>query len=146
MDIEWKYDSFGKKYRELGKGIVEYAPTIIIDGVEIYQDELEDFHRRNAEAKARRLAEQQAALKNALPVRSCPFSQDVYNSCTREKCALFRDGGCSIAAIADKFGADSAENNGGKCPFSIYARCEKCALNNNGCALVRLAAVTMKGE
>ena len=144
MDSEWKIDKLGQKYREVGKGCIEYAPTIVIDGVEIYQDELEDFNRRRAEAKARRNAEQLEALKNAPPVRSCPFNQGMNNHCTREKCALFRDGGCSIAAIADKVGADSAENNGGKCPFSIYARCEKCALNSDGCALIRLAA--MKGE
>lgn len=146
MGGEWKYDKSGQKYREVGKGCIEYAPTITIEGIEVYMDELEDFNRRRGEAKARRIAEQQEAAKNVPTVRHCPFSQGVNNNCTREKCALFRGDGCGIAVIADKFGADSAENSGGRCPFSVYARCDKCALNNSGCALIRLAASNVKGE
>ena len=146
MGSEWKYDNFGRKYRELGKGCIEYAPTITIDGFEVYEDELEDFNRRRAAAKAARLAKEREKFENSPPVVHCPFEQGMNNACKREKCVMFLDGKCSIAAVADNIGAGSAENNGGKCPFSIYARCEKCALNNNGCALVRLAAATMKGE
>ena len=36
------------------------------------------------------------------------------------------------------------QTQGTKCPFSIYGRCKGCALFNNGCALVRLAAATYK--
>ena len=64
------------------------------------------------------------------------------NQCKREKCALFLDGKCSIAIIADAHGTDQPIVKGAKCPFSVYAHCDGCALNNGGCAVVRLAAAT----
>lgn len=146
MDIEWKYDSFGKKYREIGKGLIEYMPTVVVDGFEVYEDELEEFNNRRKAAKAALLLKEQEAFKNSPPLMHCPFEHGINNACKRDKCAIFADGKCSIAVVADNIGAAEAQNNGGKCPFSIYARCEKCALNNNGCAIVRLAAATMKGE
>ena len=145
---EWKIDQWGHKYRELGKGCIEYMPTIIIDGVEIYQDELEDFHRRRAEQKAAERARAMEELKNRPEPKSCPFSNDCNNTCKREKCKIFLKGKCSIATIADSNGVElEAEPvSGAKCPFSIYANCKGCALYNKGCAIVRLAASTMKGE
>ena len=53
--IEWERDSMGRKFRRVGKGCIEYAPTITLaGGIEIYEDELEDFHKRQKEAEERR--------------------------------------------------------------------------------------------
>ena len=59
---------------------------------------------------------------------------------------IFLDGKCSIAIIADATGAEIEETpaKDKKCPFSIYGRCDGCALYNKGCAVVRLAAATNK--
>ena len=81
-------------------------------------------------------------MKNRPAPKGCPFSNGMSNTCKREKCVLFHDGGCSIAILADAYGVDQPIASGAKCPFSIYGRCDGCALNNGGCAFARLAAAT----
>lgn len=148
---EWQeeIDKFGgvKRFRMIGH-IKEYEPTITINGLEIPQSQLADYHRRQKEAEERRKAEQAEALKNRPEPKSCPFSSGNNNTCKREKCSLFLKGKCAIAILADAHGTEQTEQTeqtqATKCPFSIYGRCKGCALFNNGCALVRLAAATYK--
>lgn len=148
---EWQEEvnAYGgvKRFRMIGQ-IKEYEPTITINGLEIPQSQLEDYHRRQKEAAERRKAEQAEALKNRPEPKSCPFSSGNNNTCTREKCSLFLKGKCAIAILADAHGAEQTEQTdqtqAAKCPFSIYGRCKGCALYNNGCAIVRLAAATYK--
>ena len=148
---EWQeeIDKFGgvKRFRMIGH-IKEYEPTITINGLEIPQSQLADFHRRQKEAEERRKAEQAEALKNRPEPKNCPFSSGNNNTCKREKCSLFLKGKCAIAILADAHGTEQTDQTeqtqATKCPFSIYGRCKGCALFNNGCALVRLAAATYK--
>lgn len=145
---EWQeeIDKFGgvKRFRMIGH-IKEYEPTIIINGLEIPQSQLADYHRRQKEAEERRKAEALEAAKNRPEPKSCPFATGCNNTCTREKCSLFLKGKCAIAILADAHGTDQTEQTQAtKCPFSIYGRCKGCALFNSGCALVRLAAATYK--
>ena len=137
----WKVDEHGKRYREIAPGHIEFEPTIVVDGLEIYQSDLEEFQRRQKAAEVRRKAAALEEFKNRPEPKGCPWSTGMDNQCKREKCALFFDGRCSIAIIADAHGADHPIEKGTKCPFSIYSRCDRCALNNGGCAIVRLAAV-----
>lgn len=145
---EWQeeIDKFGgvKRFRMIGH-IKEYEPTITINGLEIPQSQLEDYHRRQKEAEERRKAAALEELKNRPEPKSCPFS-DGNNTCKREGCNIFLKGKCSIATIADASGVEieEAPAKNSKCPFSIYGRCQGCALFHNGCALVRLAAATYK--
>ena len=148
---EWQeeIDKFGgvKRFRMIGH-IKEYEPTITINGLEIPQSQLENYHRRQKEAAERRKAEALEAAKNRPEPKSCPFSSGNNNTCWREKCSLFLKGKCAIAILADAHGTEQTDQTGQtqatKCPFSIYGRCKGCALFNNGCALVRLAAATYK--
>ena len=145
---EWQeeIDKFGgvKRFRMIGH-IKEYEPTITINGLEIPQSQLEDYHRRQKEAAERRKAEALEAAKNRPEPKSCPFSSGNNNTYWREKCSLFLKGKCAIAILADAHGAEQTEQTQAtKCPFSIYGRCKGCALYNNGCAIVRLAAATYK--
>ena len=145
---EWQeeIDKFGgvKRFRMIGH-IKEYEPTITINGLEIPQSQLEDYHRRQKEAAERRKAEALEAAKNRPEPKSCPFSSGNNNTCWREKCSLFLKGKCAIAILADAHGAEQTEQTQAtKCPCSIYGRCKGCALYNNGCAIVRLAAATYK--
>ena len=148
---EWQeeIDKFGgvKRFRMIGH-IKEYEPTITINGLEIPQSQLEDYHRRQKEAEERRKAAALEELKNRPEPKSCPFSNGNNNTCQREKCSLFLKGKCAIAILADAHGTDQTDQTeqtqATKCPFSIYGRCKGCALFNNGCALVRLAAATYK--
>lgn len=148
---EWQeeIDKFGgvKRFRMIGH-IKEYEPTITINGLEIPQSQLADYHKRQKEAEERRKAEQAEALKNRPEPKSCPFVNGCNTTCKREGCTLFLKGKCAIAILADAHGTEQTEQTertqATKCPFSIYGRCKGCALFNNGCAVVRLAAATYK--
>ena len=146
---EWQeeIDKFGgvKRFRMIGH-IKEYEPTITINGLEIPQSQLEDFHKRQKEAEERRRAAAEEEWKNRPPARSCPFANGCNNTCTREKCKIFYDGKCSIATVADAVGVEieEAPARDKKCPFSIYGKCEGCALYHHGCAITRIAAAHIK--
>lgn len=147
---EWQEEvnAYGgvQRFRMIG-GIKEYEPTIIIDGIEVPESQLADFHKRQKEAEERRKAAELEAWENRPEPKSCPFSNGCNNTCTREGCKIFLNGKCAIAAIADATGAEieaAPATDKRKCPFSVYGRCEGCALFSKGCALVRLAAATYK--
>lgn len=145
---EWEVDENGKRFRRVGKAI-EYEMMIsVAGGIEIPESELEEYNRRQKEAEEKRKAAAMEELKNRPEPKSCPFSSGNYNTCKREGCPLFLKGKCAIAILADAHGTeqtDQAEQTQAtKCPFSIYGRCKGCALFNNGCAVVRLAAATYK--
>ena len=145
--IAWERDSMGRKFRRVGKGCIEYAPTITLaGGVEVYEDELEDFHKRQKEAEERRKAAAMEAAKNRPEPKSCPLANGCNTLCRREGCKIFANGKCALATIADASGVEIEEapaKDNRKCPFSIYGHCEGCALYNKGCAVVRLAASTI---
>ena len=123
---EWQeeIDKFGgvKRFRMIGH-IKEYEPTITINGLEIPQSQLENYHRRQKEAAERRKAEALEAAKNRPEPKSCPFSSGNNNTCWREKCSLFLKGKCAIAILADAHGTEQTDQTGQtqatKCPFSI---------------------------
>ncbi len=147
---EWQeeIDKFGgvKRFRMIGH-IKEYEPTITINGREIPQSQLENYHRRQKEAEERRKAEALEAAKNRPEPKNCPFSNGCNNLCKREGCKIFLNGKCAIAAIADATGAEieaTPATDKRHCPFSIYGHCKGCALYNHGCAIARLAAATYK--
>lgn len=143
MENEWKIDEHGKRYRETAPGLREYEMTITLSGgIEIPVSQLDEYHRRQKEADEKRRQAALEEMKNRPAPRSCPFVSGMNTSCKREKCVLFLDGKCSIAIIADAHGTDQPIVKGAKCPFSVYAHCDGCALNNGGCAVVRLAAAT----
>ena len=139
---EWEVDERGRRYRELGKGCIEFEPTVSINGLEIPQSELPAYNaaRRAAQERA---AKNTAAAENAVHSRqkpkNCPFSSGCDTTCTGEKCGLFSNGACAISTIADATGAE-VDTNGKRCPFSPSAHCGDCALYASGCAIVRIAA------
>lgn len=145
---EWEVDENGKRFRRVGN-IIEYEMMIsVAGGIEIPESELEEYNRRQKEAEEKRKAAAMEELKNRPEPKSCPFSNGNNNTCQREKCSLFLKGKCAIAILADAHGTEQAEQTEQtqttKCPFSIYVRCQGCALYNKGCAIVRLAAATYK--
>ena len=143
MENEWKVDERGQRYRETAPGLREYEMTITLSGgIEIPMSQLDEYHRRQKEAEEKRRQAALEEMKNRPAPRSCPFVSGMNTSCKREKCVLFLDGKCSIAIIADAHGTDQPIVKGAKCLFSVYAHCDGCALNNGGCAVVRLAAAT----
>ena len=143
MESEWKVDKYGQRYRETAPGHREYEMTITLSGgIEIPVSQLDEYHRRQKEAEEKRRQAAMEEMRNKPAPRNCPFVSGMNTSCKREKCVLFLDGKCSIAIIADAHGTDQPIVKGAKCPFSVYAHCDGCALNNGGCAVVRLATAT----
>ncbi len=141
---EWKVDKHGQRYRETAPGHREYEMLIQTTSGLVPESQLAEHNKRVREAEARRKAAEMEALKNQPVTKYCVFSSGMNNACRREKCNLFYKGKCSIAAIADASGMEIEGKPNGKCPFSVYGRCESCAMFNHGCAIVRLAAATYK--
>lgn len=143
---EWQVDPItGERFRMIGK-IKEYELMVRIDGIEIPQSQLADYHKRKKEAEERRKAEAMEAAKNRPEPKSCPFANGCNTLCKREGCKIFANGKCALATIADASGVEIEEapaKDNRKCPFSIYGHCKGCALYNKGCAVVRLAASTI---
>ena len=143
---EWQVDpKTGERFRMIGK-IKEYELMVRIDGIEIPQSQLADYHKRKKEAEERRKAEALEAAKNRPEPKSCPFANGCNTTCKREGCKIFANGKCALATIADASGVEIEEapaKDNRKCPFSIYGHCKGCALYNKGCAIVRLAASTI---
>ena len=143
---EWQVDpKTGERFRMIGK-IKEYELMVRIDGIEIPQSQLADYHKRKKEAEERRKAEAMEAAKHRPEPKSCPFANGCNTLCKREGCKIFANGKCALATIADASGVEIEEapaKDNRKCPFSIYGHCEGCALYNKGCAVVRLAASTI---
>ena len=117
-----------------------------IDGFEIPQSQLSDYHKRKKAAEEERLKKALEEAQNRPPAKSCPFANGCNTTCKREGCKIFANGKCALATIADASGVEIEEapvKDNRKCPFSIYGHCEGCALYNKGCAIVRLAASTI---
>ena len=127
---EWQVDpKTGERFRMIGK-IKEYVLMVRIDGIEIPQSQLSDYHKRKKAAEEERLKKALEEAQNRPPAKSCPFA----------------NGKCALATIADASGVEIEEapaKDNRKCPFSIYGHCKGCALYNKGCAIVRLAASTI---
>ena len=143
---EWQVDpKTGERFRMIGK-IKEYELMVRIDGIEIPQSQLSDYHKRKKAAEEERLKKALEEAQNRPPAKSCPFANGCNTSCKREGCKIFANGKCALATIADASGVEIKEapvKDNRKCPFSIYGHCKGCALYNKGCAIVRLAASTI---
>ena len=143
---EWQVDpKTGERYRMIGK-IKEYELMVRIDGIEIPQSQLADYHKRKKAAEEERLKKALEEAQNRPPAKSCPFANGCNTTCKREGCKIFANGKCALATIADASGVEIEEapaKDNRKCPFSIYGHCKGCALYNKGCAIVRLAASTI---
>lgn len=117
--------------------VKEYEKTILIDGIEVPESELEAFNkRRTAAIEAQRKAAQQATA--AKPARSsCPFRDGLNSECMHDNCALFLNGACTFAQIAEQPATNTA---GKRCAINRYNKvCNAdCALYKNGCMLTGL--------
>lgn len=131
---EWQTEvnAFGgvQRYRMIGN-VKEYEMMVSVDGIEIPQSQLEDYHRRKkAQADARRAAPQPP------PPKHCPFSfSGIPGNCRKEKCALYDGEACALAQLAESAARDTS---GRKCPFNPYQCDAQCALYKTGCTLTAL--------
>ena len=144
---EWQVDpKTGERFRMVGH-IKEYEMMIHTSGGIVPASELAEHNKRQKEAEERRKAAAEEAWRNRPPAKSCPFANGCNTLCKREQCKIFYDGQCSIATVADAVGVEIEEapaNDKRKCPFSIYGKCEGCALYHHGCAITRIAAAHIK--
>lgn len=128
--IEWQRDQWGRKYRKIGN-MIEYAPTVTIDGIEVYQDELEEFNanRRAAMEKNRQAENERLKAKNA-PRKICPLQDPLhFQSQCRTDCAMYTETGCAL-----KHRKAAADTKGKHCPYMRTCQ-ECCALYDQGCTI-----------
>jgi len=129
IDIsDWEWDEQKRRhFRTVGRGMVEFAPTIIINGVEIENigDNLQQAHEAIKQSrKARGEAPQQKTG------RLCPFVQapSICSDCKAD-CALYRPTGCAM-----RRSTAALDTQGMPCPFMRKCAPE-CALYDHGCTL-----------
>lgn len=129
----WQVDENGQRYRMIGKSAKEYEMILTIDGCQVPESQLEEFHARRKELKAEReRKEEEARLAEArLPRHSCPFESGADSSCMRDRCALYVDG-CQITNFL-KYAPPAKDTKGLRCPFSNYLCRADCAFYNGGC-------------
>lgn len=134
---EWQEekDRFGgiRRYRMIG-GVKEYEMMVTVDGIQIPQSEIEDYHRRKKEAEEAREAARRA-VPPPPPPRNCPFKDGLQTRCTGEKCAIYDGAGCALAQISATAARDTS---GRKCPFNLYPCDAHCALYKSGCIITAL--------
>lgn len=144
---EWQIDpKTGERFRMVGH-IKEYEMMIHTSGGIVPASELAEHNKRQKEAEERRKAAAAEEWKNRPPARSCPFTDGCNTTCRRDACKIFIDGRCAISIIGDAVGVEIEEapaTDKRKCPFSIYGKCEGCALYHHGCAITRIAAAHIK--
>lgn len=126
---EWQYDQWGKKYRKVGH-MIEYAPTVTIDGVEIYQDELEDFHKRNKEVQQKWQEEEAKKEQQKRTDKICPLQDPLHiqKKCSTD-CAMYTATGCAM-----KRRKATADTEGKPCPYMRQCKAD-CALYDQGCTI-----------
>jgi len=131
MRMEWETDKYGKRFRRVGS-CIEYEPTVMIDGIEVPQSEVESFNemRRKSFEKVKEASAQDQELHN------CPFHDGLSTKCDH-KCALYQ-GACTLPQLIT--GAPVADTQGRACPIRRSHRlCDSsCILYRNGCILTAI--------
>ena len=131
---EWQTDENGRRFRMVGIGAKEYEPTIVIDGIEIPQSQLDAFHANRRAAEQERIKAEAEREKKKPRRRRCPFADGLQTDCRRDACALYVDG-CILAQFAGRLPAK--DTKGLDCPLNRhgYACRADCALYENGCKI-----------
>lgn len=115
MDIAKEYplrDAHGERYREIGRGIREYAPRLVTTAGEVPAGTV--------------IVKAEQAVQHVTGWKDCPLKTGLYPRCT-EECAFFMDGECN-PGIAQ---------TGKRCPLPAHLTCgASCMMNHNGrCAI-----------
>lgn len=133
---EWQTDERGQRFRMIG-GVKEYETIICVDGAQVPQSQLEEFHRQRKEAAERQRKAEQASAAEAPPARICPLREGIDDRCEGSKCALYLNG-CVLSQISDR--APAKDTKGLTCPLNRYrTKCrEDCALYENGCKITAM--------
>lgn len=110
MDILKEYpliDKYGKRYREVGRGYIEYAPRLVTSAGEVPAGTV-IYKKMQKEPTAQR--------------KDCPFKGGLYPRCA-EECTFFVGEMC-------KLGTAQA---GKRCPMPAHLTCgDTCAMYENG--------------
>lgn len=140
---EWQTDKDGRRFRRIGN-CIEYEPVIKIDGIEIPQSELAEYHQRRKEVERERKEAEQTRPEPP-KTKNCPFSDGMQTACTRDKCALYVNG-CAIPQLINT--PARKDTIGLQCPLNKYHRACRtdCALYKNGCILTAIKSVFTERE
>lgn len=138
----WETDKNGRRFRKIGNGCIEYERVITIDGVDVPESELAEYHQRRKEAERKRKEAEQTRPEPP-KAQNCPFADGMQTTCTRDKCALY----CNGCAIPQLINAPARKSTDGlQCPFNKRACRTDCALYKNGCTLTAIKSVFTERE
>ena len=147
---EWKTDKFGKRYREVVHGVIEYEETVMTTAGEMTRQQLEAFHaRRKADEKApAEMIAEHEQLERLGDRRICPFS-DLGHKCL-ENCGFRVDSACAVSVIAEKLPPlppEEMTSGKSRCPMKRYTCDPDCAWCVHGaCAIKKIAKGSMTNE
>lgn len=101
-------DAHGKRYREVGRGCIEYAPTLVTSAGEVPIGTV-IYKKMQEEPTVQR--------------KDCPFSGSLYPKCKEDDCVFFKGGKCRPGMAAA----------GKLCPLPARLTCgDACAVYMNG--------------
>lgn len=114
-----------RRYRIVG-GVKEYEMDVMTTHGTLTQSQLDTYNNDTHRDKKTHLETEPAK-------KSCPLLSGMKTDCTREKCAAYFGGGCTLSR-----GKAGRDTRGLQCPVSKYHYpCrEDCALYRNGCTLM----------
>lgn len=129
---EWETDEQGRRFRMFGN-VKEYEMTVRINGIDVPQSEVDDFHRRAKEAEA----EREAKTEPPKTAKLCPFmlGRNALEAHCKRDCAFFCGNSCSLAVTLTK---PSHDTQGLDCPISARSCNPVCALYAGGCKFIEL--------
>ena len=131
---EWQTDEQGQRFRMVGNCCKEYEMILNIDGFQVPESELEEFHklRKAAQDERLRIAAEKQKAESQIPHYACPFQTGLDNLCKRDQCALYIDG-CQITNFL-KYAPPAKDTKGLCCPISNNFPCRTdCVFYKNGC-------------
>ena len=111
MDILREYpliDEHGKRYREVGRGCIEYAPTLVTSAGEVPIGTV-IYKKMQDEPTAQR--------------KDCLFQGGLYPQCKEDDCAFFKGGKCKPGTVSA----------GKRCPLPAHLTCsDSCMMYKDG--------------
>lgn len=121
---EWEVGDDGRRFRRIGKTMIEHEPEISIGGVSVPVSMADHYRQKLKESEERARREEEELLKKKKSLGSCPFKRGLECSI---QCAFYSDLGCM----------KSAETKGRSCPMAVYKCSENCMLYEDGCQFIK---------
>ena len=132
-----------QRFRMVGN-IKEYEMMVTVDGIQMPQSQVSEYHRRKREMQEQQKQKAVASVTEFSP-KTCPFKlgTNAMNTQCSQDCSCFTDG-CCVFAISHI--RPTQDTRGRKCPIIGRECVQKCALYDAGCKLIEfIKGIARKG-